>query len=1020
MRVYAHLQTYDALHAWDGLRGRRVRPLKAQAEADWNTEVLSWYVLPTTRSVSASYAPVYGFIRESAGRHGLAPEFLQTVVFGEGVARALRSSWRSRTATLRAWRMVSAFGSLGLDLILYRVGGTGKDGESPPAPPTELPKPVLTADGARSWPSTTFNLVDAGYVDQATADAVEFTEEFPRTEGGATRTIQLADVHGWDNGIELIAAELHARLDEMIAYLASKSPPVPVADELSPPLPRVRPLQRQRRRRRADHADALGDATRALARVRPDEQPDALYNTLQRLAVAQWHEAARVYRCTTVADIEGRELTPLSELLAAADVPGDLVARTTATSSRCSTAFTDATLQPVENGYLGDVVARARRRRSHCGRSATPSSWRSGRAHRRSRAELALEARPAGFGVGAGRCSTSRSACASTARSSGPLLPGTTEPDPRATSLDLVARERRRCGSRPSGPSRSTSPAPAAVPRCMIGETGDHRQRRRASAWLTPGSEDLPGGTPADFAGLHLQDVVLELASLELAPDAELRIDSAFVGRGGVTADVALEGLDLAGSLAGFAFTLDSLDLTVVQNGVTGSAVAGTLQVPFFEQPVDVAVSLSGDGGLHVSLAGLGPDGLAGACGAGPWHARSDRPRARRLRRRRALLLSGRLEVTAGAPTLQWPIVALRDLGVDTAGHVTLAGGWLDLQEPLALDLYGFGMEITRVGFGTEEDGRRWFGVDGAMRLTELLPAGASARGLRVTLGPGPPGALPAAHARRHRRLRSGCPTRSASTGEVALADDPNGDGEAVHGRARARPRRARRRDRRGHHDRPRRGGHVRVRAISASSVPIPMAATGTALYGLEGLFAMNMSPLVATGAVDADGSTVQRGDWYGWYKHVPEPFSVTDPTKWSPEHRALGVRRRSQPRHAARRRLRGEHEGAARRAAARTGDPAPGHGRPPEGAGRASAAARPRRARSGCWPRSTAAPARSQLGIDAAWSVPRMLDIAASTDAFFDFDRARRLAPVGRPRRAGEPADPRRRPVAVPRRLAG
>ena len=46
-----------------------------------------------------------------------------------------------------------------------------------------------------------------------------------------------------------------------------------------------------------------------------------------------------------------------------------------------------------------------------------------------------------------------------------------------------------------------------------------------------------------------------------------------------MTADVALEGLDLAGSLAGFAFTLDSLDLTVVQNGVTGSAVAGTLQV---------------------------------------------------------------------------------------------------------------------------------------------------------------------------------------------------------------------------------------------------------------------------------------------------------------------------------------------------------------------------------------------------------------------------------------------------------
>ena len=28
------------------------------------------------------------------------------------------------------------------------------------------------------------------------------------------------------------------------------------------------------------------------------------------------------------------------------------------------------------------------------------------------------------------------------------------------------------------------------------------------------------------------------------------------------------------------------------------------------------------------------------------------------------------------------------------------------------------------------------------------------------------------------------------------------------------------------------------------------------------------------------------------------------------------------------------------------------------------------------------------ELGIDASWSVPRILDITASTDAFFDFDR--------------------------------
>ena len=491
--------------------------------------------------------------------------------------------------------------------------------------------------------------------------------------------------------------------------------------------------------------------------------------------------------------------------------------------------------------------------------------------------QLALEARPGGFAVGLTVLDV-----AVVVRVDGailrPLLPGTTEPDPRATSLDVVlgSATLRLATERPVEVEFTGA---AAVPRCMIGATGII-----ASAgglrWLTPGSEGLPGGTPADFAGLHLQDVVLELASLELAPDAELRIDSAFVGRGGVTADVALEGLDLAGSLAGFAFTLDSLDLTVVQNGVTGSAVAGTLQVPFFEQPVDVAVSLSGDGGLHVSLAGQGPDGLAelavpglgtlGLTGLGLDVSDGDAQ----------LLLSGRLEVTAGAPTLQWPIVALRDLGVDTAGHVTLAGGWLVLQEPLALDLYGFGIEITRVGFGTEEDGRRWFGVDGAVRLTELLPAGASARGLRVTWDPDRPAALPQLTLDGI-GVTFGVPDAFGFTGEVALADDPNGDGKLFTGRARARPRRARRRDRRGHHDRPRRGRHVRVRRISALRCRSPWQRRAD--LSASRACPMNMAPLVATApsmrmARRSSGATGMAGT-----STFPQPFSVTDPTKWSP-----------------------------------------------------------------------------------------------------------------------------------------
>ncbi len=373
--------------------------------------------------MSASYAPVYGFIRESAGRHGLAPEFLQTVVFGEGVGRSFELAIKNGDAfepddtglRLRLARPRP-------DPLPRRREGA-RTGNPRPHRRTELNKPVLTAKDRRSWPSTTFNLVDEGYVDQATADAVELTEEFARTEGDATRTIQLANVHGWANGIELIAAELHARLDEMVAYLASKTPPVLVTDELvrrylayvrfNASAVDVAPARRPPR-----------DATRALARRTSQEQPR---RALQHAPAPGRHAVARGREglpMTTVADIEGRELTPLSALLAAADVPGDLVELDGDLAALLDRAlFTDATLQPVENGYLGGIVLvlteevalrpfgdalvlalgeRAHRRRGRAGARGPARRVRrdAGAARRRrrpARRRLGPPARPAGF-----------------------------------------------------------------------------------------------------------------------------------------------------------------------------------------------------------------------------------------------------------------------------------------------------------------------------------------------------------------------------------------------------------------------------------------------------------------------------------------------------------------------------------------------------------------------------------------------------------------------------------------------
>ena len=47
--------------------------------------------------------------------------------------------------------------------------------------------------------------------------------------------------------------------------------------------------------------------------------------------------------------------------------------------------------------------------------------------------------------------------------------------------------------------------------------------------------------------------------------------------------------------------------------------------------------------------------------------------------------------------------------------------------------------------------------------------------------------------------------------------------------------------------------------------LPVPLGATGAALYGLEGLLALEMAPQAA------------NGDWYGWYTQIdPESAPPT------------------------------------------------------------------------------------------------------------------------------------------------
>lgn len=282
--IYSHLQEFDSLFAWDVFRlaeadGTRTR-LKAKAKSDWNADVFNWHILPTT-DVKKTFAIIYGLIRESAGRHGLAPEFLQTIFMGEGGNLAI-----DNRVVFDPLEVLGAFGFLGLDLILYRTGRSMPDGSAPPIPP-EVPSSEVLEIAEYSY-----DLVAEGYVDPATAMAVNWSGEAVNEIG---RTLQVADVIGWAQAIELLAAELHARLDELVNYLATKVPPIPVVEEVQRRfLAYIR--FNSKPETAMQHADNMSNELDKWPGASSGNNLDALFNTIQRIAVTQWQEAAKAYR----------------------------------------------------------------------------------------------------------------------------------------------------------------------------------------------------------------------------------------------------------------------------------------------------------------------------------------------------------------------------------------------------------------------------------------------------------------------------------------------------------------------------------------------------------------------------------------------------------------------------------------------------------------------------------------------------------------------------------------------------
>lgn len=416
-----------------------------------------------------------------------------------------------------------------------------------------------------------------------------------------------------------------------------------------------------------------------------------------------------------------------------------------------------------------------------------------------------------------------------------------------------------------------------SLPPVMIGDTGVVVEA--ASIALHLGMDNqaaLPADAPPGFRGLHLSGVRVHLPdTLGAILPSGITCADCYVGAGGFTGGVnfdwatdAQAGDDPEGELGGLGFRLESVELAFAQNVPTAAAIAGTLTLPFLESDVEVSVAVGADGTLAAALSdadgdlltvGVDPLGDVRLAGVG-FEADDDGPWA--------VVLTGTLLPEIGAPAVAWPEIAIDELRIDSTGRVELAGGWLDLSAPIAVDLYGFVLEITRLGFGND-DGWRWLGLSGGVRLVEILPAGVSAEGLRLRWNDAGQTDLTLEGV----GIELTVPNAFHLAGSVAMGDDGFGgrafrgdieleltslgvsvDAAVVIGRN------------------PATGSYFMGSVFLELPVGIPLWATGTALFGFGGMLALDMGPAV----VD--------DEWYEWFSTSPAPFDLTDPAKWQPE----------------------------------------------------------------------------------------------------------------------------------------
>jgi hypothetical protein len=313
---------------------------------------------------------------------------------------------------------------------------------------------------------------------------------------------------------------------------------------------------------------------------------------------------------------------------------------------------------------------------------------------------------------------------------------GKYERDPDASSVEIALGAISLGIDADAGFEVSTSGG-VALPPTMIGDSGVVIEASGLELFLSDAA--APPGKPAGTRGIFIASAAVHLPE-SLGRASDLTMMNAFIGNGGFSGTLTTTlSPAVEEDFGGVAVTLENVSLKFAQNALIESSLTGTLVVPYFDKRVSVQLLVGIDGHLGLVVTGVAPgqgsyDAATGILSlkTGPLSFELDRLVIELVDGEAIFRGSGKITPDAVAG-VTFPSFVVKELSIDSKGRLTLAGGWIDIPTHITLSLYGFTLEITKLAIGTREDGWRWFGLSGGLKLVDGLQAGASVEGLRVS-----------------------------------------------------------------------------------------------------------------------------------------------------------------------------------------------------------------------------------------------------------------------------------------------